>query len=103
MQDWNRVWGPAAAMSAPPWSPLPPPLPAQPRANCHKTSKTLLSATAVAVVVDVVVVAVVVCFFIVLQSSHSNTYFLSHLVLVHVVSTVATSVSVVVGRVVSTV
>jgi hypothetical protein len=87
-------------MSAPPWSPLPPPLPAQPRANCHKTSKTLLSATAVAVVVDVVVVAVVV-FFLVLQSSHSNTYVLSHLVLVHVVSTVATSVSVVVGRVVS--
>ena len=79
VQDWNRVRGPAAAMSAPTLSPLPPPLPAQPRANCHNTSKTLLSAT------DVVVAVVV--FFLVLQSSRSNTYFLSHLVLVHVAST----------------
>ena len=64
----------------PPWSSLPPPLPAQPRVNCHKTSKTLLSATVVAVVVDVGGVAVVVVIFVVVPSSHSNTYFLSHVV-----------------------
>ena len=59
-----------------------------------------------ALVVDVAVVAVVavvVFFVLVLPSSHSNTYVLSHLVIVLVVSTFATSASVVADRVVPTV
>ena len=63
----------------------------------------------VAVVVDVGGVAVVVVIFVVVilhtwpnPSANSNIYFLSHLVIVLVVSTVATSASVVADRVVST-
>ena len=76
--------GPAAAMSAPPWSPLPPPLPAQPRANCHKTSKTLLSATVVVIFGCCAVVA------------------FRHIFPQPFSSTVATSASVVADRVAST-